>query len=81
MQGGNTPLDEGHEARDERTVEMLREHGGKHSLFYAMKKGMHEEFAELIKEGADVNQQSKVSGAGPQMETLHMCRLCVDVCM
>ena len=62
-------------------TEMLRHAGGKHSLFYAMKKGMHEEFAELIKEGADVNQQNGVSGAGPQIETLHMCRLCIDVRM
>ena len=78
MQRGKTPLDE---ARDEEDKKVLREHGGKHSLFYAVENGMPEEVAELIKEGADVNQQNGVSGAGPQMETLHMCRLCIDVCM
>ena len=60
---------------------MLREHGGKHSLFRAAENNMPEVIAELIKEGADVNQQNEVSGAGPQMETLHMCRLRIDVGM
>ena len=78
MQYGKTPLDY---AKTEEVLAALREHGGKHSLFYAAEEGMHEEVAELIKEGADVNQQNGVSGAGPQMETLHMCRLCIDVRM
>ena len=42
----------------------LREHGGKHSLLYASGKGMLEVAGELIKEGADVNQQNRVSLAG-----------------
>ena len=77
MQRG-TPLDE---AEDEEVKAVLREHGGKHSLFGAVENNMPEVVAELIKEGADVNQQNEVSGAGPQMETLHMCRLCIDVRM
>ena len=46
MQNGKTPLDI---ARTEEVKAALREHGGKHSLFYAAEKGMHEEVAELIK--------------------------------
>ena len=33
----------------------LREHGGKHSLFYAGEKGMPELVAEFLKEGADAS--------------------------
>ena len=60
MQNGKTPLDI---ARTEEVKAALREHGGKHSLFYAAEKGMHEEVAELIKGGADVNFQNAVSEA------------------
>jgi hypothetical protein len=43
LQGGKTPLDL---ARKEEVKVALREHGGKHSLFYAAEKGM----AELVEE-------------------------------
>ena len=79
MQQGKTPLDEAQDNEEVKAV--LREHGGKHSLFGAVENNMPEVVAELIKEGADVNQQNGVSGAGPQMETLHMCRLRIDVGM
>ncbi len=36
--------------------ELLREHGGKHSLLGAVFRNMLEDVAELIKEGTDVNQ-------------------------
>ena len=78
MQDGRTPLDI---AKTEEVQAALREHGGKHSLFGAVENNMPEYVAELIKEGADVNQQNGVSGAGPQMETPHMCRLCIHVRM
>jgi hypothetical protein len=42
----------------------LREHGGKHSLNYAAEEGLLDVVAELIKEGADVNQANTVSLAG-----------------
>ena len=60
MQGGRTPLDI---TKTEEVEAALREHGGKHSLFGAAEKGMHEEVAELIKGGADVNFQNGVSQA------------------
>ena len=60
MQNGDTPLDI---ARTEEVKAALREHGAKHSLFYAAEKGMHEEVSELIKGGADVNFQNAVSKA------------------
>ena len=60
MQDGRTPLDI---AKTEEVEAALREHGGKHSLFYAIEEGMHEEVAELIKGGADVNFQNRVSQA------------------
>ena len=60
MQDGRTPLDH---ARTEDVKAALREHGGKHSLFHAAKKGMHEEVPEIIKGGADVNFQNRVSQA------------------
>ena len=60
MQDGRTPLDI---AKTEEVEAALREHGGKHSLFYAIEKGMHEEVPELIKGGADVNFQNTVSQA------------------
>ena len=60
MQYGKTPLDI---AKTEEVQAALREHGGKHSLFYAAQKGMHEEVPEIIKGGADVNFQDRVSQA------------------
>ena len=60
MQNGRTPLDI---AKTEEVKAALREHGGKHSLIGAAEKGMHEEVAELIKGGADVNFQDTVSEA------------------
>ena len=60
MQHGRTPLDY---AKTEEVKAALREHGGKHSLFYAIDQRMHEEVAELIKGGADVNFQNRVSQA------------------
>ena len=60
MQNGRTPLDY---AKTEEVKTALREHGGKHSLFYAAKEGMHEEVPEIIKGGADVNFQNTVSEA------------------
>ena len=60
MQDGRTPLDI---AKTEEVEAALREHGGKHSLFYAAQKGMHEEVPEIIKGGADVNFQNRVSQA------------------
>ena len=60
MQYGKTPLDY---AKTEEVKAALREHGGKHSLFYAIENEMHEEVPELIKGGADVNFQGTVSEA------------------
>jgi ankyrin repeat protein len=37
----------------------LRQHGAKHSLFYAAEEGMQELVADPIKEGADVNEQNE----------------------
>ena len=39
----------------------LRQHGARHSLFYAVEQGMLELVADLIKEGADMNERDKVS--------------------
>ena len=69
MQEGKSALDM---ARNEQVKAVLRDHGGKHSLFGAAKNNMLEEVAELIKKGADVNQQDEVSGAGPEVHTLHI---------
>ena len=60
MQYGYTPLDI---AETEEVKAALREHGGKHSLFYAIKNDMHEEVTDIIKGGADVNFQDTVSEA------------------
>ena len=60
MQYGRTPLDI---AETEEVQAALREHGGKHSLFYAAQTGMHEEVPEIIRGGADVNLQDRVSQA------------------
>ena len=55
---GRTPLDR---ARNEEVKAALREHGAKHSLFHAAfsEGGMVELVAELIKEGADVNEKNQ----------------------
>ena len=55
---GKTPLDL---ARNDEVKTALREHGAKHSLFYAAEKGMVELVADLIKEGANVNEKDCVS--------------------
>ena len=60
MQNGRTPLDI---AKTEEVKAALREHGAKHSLFYAIENEMHEEVSEIIKGGADVNFQNTVSEA------------------
>ena len=60
MQNGRTPLDI---AKTEEVEAALREHGGKHSLFHAIRNGMHEEVPEINKGGADVNFQDTVSEA------------------
>ena len=39
----------------------LRQHGARHSLFYAVEQGMLELVADLIKEGANVNEKNLVS--------------------
>ena len=60
MQNGDTPLEF---AETEEVEAALREHGGKHSLFHAIRNDMHEEVPEIIKGGADVNFQNAVSEA------------------
>jgi len=40
---------------------VLRQHGAKHSLFYAVEEKMLELVEDLIKEGADVNYKNHVS--------------------
>jgi ankyrin repeat protein len=49
---GKTALDY---AKADEVKAALREHGGKHSLFYAVSEGMPELFATLIEESADVH--------------------------
>jgi len=53
---GKTPLDF---ADTEEVKVLLREHGGRHSLFHAARVGMFDVVAELIGEGADVNEKNK----------------------
>jgi hypothetical protein len=48
-------------AKNDEVKTALREYGAKHSLFYAAEKGMVEVVADLIKEGADVNEKNHVS--------------------
>jgi solute carrier family 25 (mitochondrial adenine nucleotide translocator), member 4/5/6/31 len=55
---GYTPLDC---AQNEEVKAALREHGAKHSLFKAAAEGMLELVADLINEGADVNEKNDVS--------------------
>ena len=64
MQNGITPFDVAEaEGEDEDLKAVLRNHGGKHSLLFAVYKQEVEEIEKLIKEGADVNQQNAVSPA------------------
>ena len=49
------------EVKKEEVKTALREHGAKHSLFYAAGKGMVDLVADLIKEGANVNEKNHVS--------------------
>ena len=49
------------EVKKEEVKTALREHGAKHSLFYAAEMGMVELVADLIKEGANVNEKNHVS--------------------
>ena len=59
---GKTPLDYADfAALREEVKTALREHGAKHSLFYAAEEGMVELVADLIKEGANVNEKNIVS--------------------
>ena len=51
---GKTPLDL---ARNDEVKTALREHGAKHSLVYAAEEGMVELVADLINEGAEVNEK------------------------
>ena len=78
LQDGETLLDYSH--FDEVSA-VLRKHGGKHSLMGAAIYGKLEAVEELIKEGADVNQQDEASRVGPQVDSLHMCSLRIDVRM
>ena len=57
-QWGETALDL---AKNDEVKTALCEHGAKHSLLYAADKGMVELVADLIKEGADVNEKNRVS--------------------
>jgi hypothetical protein len=70
LQEGKTPLDM---AEEEEVKALLREHGGKYSLFGVVEKGMLEDIAELIKEGVDVNQQNAVSRACNRVRILCLC--------
>jgi hypothetical protein len=51
----------GDEVKNEEVKTALRKHGAKHSLFYAAEKGIVELVADLIKEGAEVNEKNHVS--------------------
>ena len=53
---GKTALDV---ATNDEVKAALRQHGAKHSLFHAAEVGMLELVADLIKEGADVNEKNK----------------------
>ena len=48
-------------AKNDEVKTALREHGAKHSLFYAAEKGMVELVEDLIKEGANVHEKNNVS--------------------
>ena len=49
------------EAQTEEVKAVLRKHSGKHSLFFAVVQGVPELVAELIEEGADLNEKDAVS--------------------
>jgi len=53
---GKTALDV---ATNDKVKAALRQHGARHSLFYAAEEGMLELVADLIKEGADVNERDQ----------------------
>ena len=53
---GKTALDV---ATNDEVKAALRQHGARHSLFYAAEEGMLELVADLIKEGADVNERDQ----------------------
>jgi ankyrin repeat protein len=53
---GKTALDV---ATNDEVKAALRQHGARHSLFYAAEEGMLELVADLIKEGADVNERNQ----------------------
>jgi ankyrin repeat protein len=59
---GKTPLDVAEycddEVKKEEVKTALREHRAQHSLFYVAQKGMVALVADLIKEGADVNEKN-----------------------
>ena len=55
---GKTALDV---ATNDEVKAALRQHGARHSLFYAVEQGMLELVADLIKEGADMNERDEVS--------------------
>jgi hypothetical protein len=55
------PLQYGYTVLDDRLKAVLRQHGAKHSLFYAVEEKMLELVEDLIKEGADVNYKNHVS--------------------
>ena len=54
----NTALDV---ATNDEVKAALRQHGARYSLFYAAEEGILELVADLIKEGADVNERDKAS--------------------
>ena len=76
-------------ANKEEVKAVLRQHGGKHSLFGAAENGMVQDVAELIKGGADVNQTgfhqraplhvAAVNGHGSVVDQLLQARADVNV--
>ena len=50
---------------------MLREHGAKHSLFYAAEQDMVELVADLIKEGSDVNEKEHYGRTSLHLASLY----------
>ena len=61
LQYGYTVLDDRPKPTNDEVKAVLRQHGAKHSLFYAVKEKMLELVEDLIKEGADVNYKNHVS--------------------
>jgi ankyrin repeat protein len=62
---GETALDHAEscddEVKREEVMEVLRESGAKHSLFYAARTGMFELVADIINDGADMHAKRQVS--------------------